>query len=98
MGTSNEELIKQMELHTNQIHCEVLAIETVLKVLITRLLPPGADHQFLAEVEQQCLHSIQGFENRQQQLIQPQIEGIFSELRQWAQGQTTAFDAPESEQ
>jgi|GEM_PF-5874218 hypothetical protein len=83
-----EELVASLEQFLNETRADVIALDTILKVIITRSLPPGEEKQFLDEVEQQCLHSIECYEARQQLQVRPRIENFLSALRQWQKDQT----------
>lgn len=94
--TTPEEFVARLEQFINETRSDVLTLDIVLKVLITRLLPPENENQFLTEVEQQCLHTIQFYEVQQQEQIKTRMQAFFLILQEWYKKEKTTVEPPAS--
>jgi hypothetical protein len=94
--TTPEKFVAKLEQFINETRSDVLALDVVLKVLITRLLPPEKENQFLSEVEQQCLHTIQSYEVQQQEQIKTRMHAFFHSLQDWYRKEKTTVVPPSS--
>ena len=81
---------RQIEQFLNEQRADMLVLDTVLKTLITRLLPDSNQLQFLAELEQQSLQTALAYGPEGQTILAPRVETFFQVLREWLQkAQTT---------
>ena len=92
----DNKLQNEIEQFLNEQRSDMLTLDIILKVLITRLLPPESEKQFLYEVEQQCLHSIQVYEERQQEQIKTRMQSFFLALQEWYKKEKTMVVLPSS--
>ena len=94
-----ENFVNDIEKFLNEQREDMLVLDTVLKVVITRLISPGSDCQLINEIEQQSLNSIKSYGYSQNQQLQPRIELFFSALRRLQPpGQSQVFSLPKQDQ
>jgi hypothetical protein len=85
----DKKVIQDLERFLNEHRADVLALDAIVKGLITRLAKEGEMEQLLDAFEQQSLQTVSLCDPRHQAMVKPKVHEFFESLRQWHKKEKT---------